>query len=105
MFTPSPSGFAVPRYSAFIWTSSGPHLKLHSKVHHSTGASIATGFEQRLTTFLRGTPSHPVGLRPHAVAQTGPAWSRWSTLRLTDLDQAGPVCSAPPGRRLAGWLA
>jgi hypothetical protein len=35
--------------------------------------------------------------------QTGPAWSRWSTLRLTNLDQAGPVCSALPGRRLSGW--
>ena len=47
--------------------------------------------------------SHPVGLRPHTVERTGPAWARWSTLRLNDLDQAGPVCSASPGRRLTGW--
>jgi hypothetical protein len=33
---------------------------------------------------------HPVGLRPHTVGRAGPAWARWSTLRLTDLAQAGP---------------
>jgi hypothetical protein len=46
--------------------------------------------------------SHPVDLRPHAVERIGPAWARWSTPRLTDLAQAGPICSASPGRRLAG---
>jgi hypothetical protein len=48
-------------------------------------------------------PRHPVGLRPHTGERTGPAWARWSTLRLTDLAPAGPVCSASPGRRLPGW--
>jgi hypothetical protein len=48
------------------------------------------------------TLRHPVNLRPHIAELAGPAWARWSILRLNDLDQAGPVCSASPGRRLAG---
>jgi hypothetical protein len=35
--------------------------------------------------------------------RTGPAWSRWSTLRLTDHDQPGRCIIIDPKRLDDGW--
>ena len=52
---------------------------------------------------INGLGGYPVAVVPPAgvAGLAGPV--RWSTLRLTDLDWSGLVCSACPGMTAARW--